>query len=240
MENNIILGKDICTNGVKADVKLKIDYDNYKVYGYINKCKFMWKYSKYLYPRLQVANNLHNRRVALNFVLETLRKNDIDHTDIIKISRLSEDSLFFDLKDGLWFSVYINGYIRGEIDGTEFVWDTKKYSNILLVEKGQYIKKMKSTRIISRIREEGYHSSVDLQEAIKQNMANLSNLQIAEGAFLDDTDKTYSESENNNPHNVDTNVTPKVPCMDELNLDNLDLSSINITYDDAYIDVGNN
>lgn len=233
MNNNIIIGKNIYVNGVENNIKIKWIEDEYKLCGYIGHCKFIWKYSKYLYPKLEKNNTVNNRRWAKDYIIETFKQNNIDYTEIIKISRLSKDSLFFDLKDNLWFSVYINGYVRGEIDGIEFVWDTKKYTNILLIRNGQYIGKMSSRRIIKRLKEEGYNNATELMDAIRTNKITLDNLTV-ELSFVD-TNAFLAEGFKNTAslkENVEKPINAKPNAIDILNID--------ISIEELNLEVGNN
>ena len=258
MENNTIFGRNITIGGITVDTKIKWTKEENKLYGYIGQCKFIWKYSRFQYPKLESGNTTEYRRMAKNFIIESFVQNNIPYSDILKTAFKSRDSIVFDEKDGLWFSVYINGYVRGQMDGCNFVWDTKKYKTILFINTNNSIVKgdsNDSSRIMKRIRQEGYHSANELIDAINSKKSTFKSAEVEinyedSGAFLSNNN---NNNENNDPCATNTVASSNVNKKNKEVKNNtnpsksnylctniqIDYSNRNLKLEDLELDIGN-
>lgn len=158
--------------GAKREVAAQINKTECKIFGVINKTRFVWRYSDMYYPSIDIKGDKETiskaRKLAREFILARLNKSKIDlgfkNKKQIKYVTMSNI-------DGVELSAFENGYIRGKIDGKDFAWNTFKYTEAAICNEryfeGSIIGITPTNRIINRVKHEGFNSFKELFSHVK-------------------------------------------------------------------------
>lgn len=167
---NMLLNKKMVeVNGFQREVALKIE--NNKMFGVINKVRFIWNYAKNPLPKLEVPADADGVKAAKYGRLYILKRLELDNIVLpIKTNERTVEYIHIEEKNGVWMNCFKNGYIRGSVDGVPFTWDPSKYSFAAVVNvagfKGNITQKIDTNRIKHRLKEAGYSSLNELKKSI--------------------------------------------------------------------------
>lgn len=168
---NMLLNKKVVElNGFEREVAIKIE--NNKMYGVLNKTRFIWDFTTHELPKVEVKNGADKIKAAKYGRLYILKRLEMDNIKLpIKTKPRTVDYISIPESNGVWMNCFQNGYIRGSIDGVAFTWDPAKYQQAVAVNmagfNGSITQKIDTNRIKARLREAGYTSLKVLLSAIK-------------------------------------------------------------------------
>lgn len=152
--------EEVIVNNIARNVGIKIE--NNKMYGVLNKTRFIWDYTNYAYPTVQVkegADKLKAAKYARLFIIERLNKDNVKLN--IKTFEKKVNYIHIEKKNGVWINAFENRYLRGQVDGVNFIWNTSKYNVAQAVteagNKGSYINtSIDINKIKERLKSEGF------------------------------------------------------------------------------------
>ena len=184
---NIIIGKDICINDISINVKIKINKEKFKIYGYLGAAKVIWNYSVNIYPVIEGCSDITYRRLAKDYIVETLLQNNISVKEIMLSCKQynKAGNKIIEIDRNNFIVVSFTGWIKGFVCGEEFVWDVNKYNKAIYVQGNNYRYCDLTDKITQWIINAGYKSINDLIYKLKVNKEGLSedyydNLEIIE------------------------------------------------------------
>lgn len=167
---NMLLNKKVVKlNGFEREVAIKIEGN--KMYGVLNKTRFIWDFTDHELPKVEVKNGADGIKAAKYGRLYILKRLEMDNINLpIKTKQRTVNYISIPESNGVWMNCFQNGYIRGSIDGIAFTWDPTKYQQAAAVNvagfKGSITQKIDTNRIKARLREAGYTSLKVLLAAI--------------------------------------------------------------------------
>lgn len=153
--NNILYGESRAY-GVLNKVQLKIDDENSRIYGYIGKGKFVWQYNLNIYPHVIGNDKVEYRRMAKEYVLDTLITNGISlYKYFCSCKVFNKDNLIIKSDDENFCIININGFIRGFKDNQQFIWNPLKYKKAVYVREGDCLLYLDASFVREWIKESG-------------------------------------------------------------------------------------
>lgn len=168
---NMLLNKKVVKlNGFEREVAIKIE--NNKMYGVLNKTRFVWDFVNHELPKVEVKNGGDGIKAARYGRLYILKRLEMDNINLpIKTKQRTVNYISIPANNGVWMNCFKNGYIRGSVDGITFTWNPSKYQQAVAVNtpgfKGSITQKIDTNRIKARLREAGYTSLKALLAAIE-------------------------------------------------------------------------
>lgn len=169
MDKKILEPKAVTINGFERNVAIKIE--GTRMIGLLNKTKFVWDYTKYEIPNVEVKNGGDKMKAARYGRLYILERLKMDNVVLpIKTKESTVNYIHIDNANGVWLNCFENGYIRGEVNGVPFVWNPSMYKNAVAVNipgfKGGITNTIDTSLIKKRLRDAGYKSFNQLKAAI--------------------------------------------------------------------------
>lgn len=160
--SKMVLGnKEVSINGIPRRVCIVIKGDC--MLGMLNETKFIWRYLKHSYPHVQVSEGVDGVKAAKYgrlYILERLKMDSISLP--IKTMESAVSYIHLDTENGVWCNCFVNGYIRGEVDGTPFAWNAAKYKEGAYVteagNKGHIAKLFPTDRVRKRLKAAGINT----------------------------------------------------------------------------------
>ena len=170
--SNIIIGKGICINDKSINTKIKIDNEQFKIYGYLGNAKVIWYYK----------NN-----IAVNEFILSCKQYAKDGNIKIEID-----------KNNFVIASY-NGWIKGFVNNNEFVWNTAKYKQAIYVSGCNYKYCDLTDTIIQWIKDAGYEDVNDLiyklkTTKIKQEEQYIMPDEIVEETMIEENNKYLNKN----------------------------------------------
>ena len=167
--NKLLKLTKVKVNNIPREVAVRIQGP--LMYGVINKTKFIWEYTKYTLPRVNVADKQSALKAAKYGRLFILKRLEMEGVKLnIKTTAPKVKYINIPAQDGVWMNVFENGYIRGCVDGQPFAWNPKQYKQAVAVNvagfNGNITQKIDTNRIKARLKAAGYTSLNKLLAAV--------------------------------------------------------------------------
>ena len=165
--NKLLNREMVELNGFKREVALKID--GYKMFGVINKTRFVWAYTKHELPNIEVKEGFDKLKAAKYGRLYILKRLEMEGVKLnIKTKERTVDYIHIPEENGVWCNVFENGYIRGCVNGAAFTWNPALYKMAVAVNEagfnGSITQKIDTDKIKARLRAAGYTSYNNLMK----------------------------------------------------------------------------
>lgn len=159
--------KEVTVNKFTREVAICIQGE--RMYGYVSKTQFIWDYTKWELPKMNVKENgVAAAKYGRLFILERLKADNIELD--IKTKERKVPYMHLDTLDGVWMNVFANGYIRGAINNVNFAWNPYEYREAVAVNtagfKGSITQKIDTEMIQNRIKKAGFFSVYDLVDHV--------------------------------------------------------------------------
>lgn len=166
--NKLLNREMVELNGFKREVALKIDGD--KMFGVINKTRFVWAYTKHELPNIEVKEGFDKLKAAKYGRLYILKRLEMEGVKLnIKTKERTIDYIHIPEENGVWCNVFENGYIRGCVNGAAFTWNPAMYKMAVAVNEagfnGTITQKIDTDKIKARLKAAGYTSYNNLMKA---------------------------------------------------------------------------
>lgn len=167
--NNLLPKQNVELNGFTREVAIKIEGN--KMFGLINKSRFIWDYTNNELPIVEVkpgADKLKAAKYGRLYILKRLEQANLNLP--IKTKNRNVNYITLEKSNGVWINCFKNGYMRGAVDGVPFTWDPSKYSRAAVVTepgfKGSIKHIVDTDRIKARLKEAGFNTLGELKRAI--------------------------------------------------------------------------
>lgn len=166
----LLLNKKVVElNGFEREVAIKVEGE--KMYGVLNKTRFVWDFVNHELPKVEVKNGGDGIKAARYGRLYILKRLEMDNINLpIKSKQRTVNYISIPENNGVWMNCFKNGYIRGSVDGIAFTWDPTKYQQAAAVNvagfKGSITQKIDTDRIKARLREAGFKNLSQLLQSI--------------------------------------------------------------------------
>lgn len=177
----ILNTQTVIVNNIERAVAIKIEGD--KMFGVLNKTRFIWDFKKYSLPTVEVKDPTSRAKAASYarlFILERLKMANINLD--IKTKASNVKYIHLDTVNGVWINAFENGYLRGQVDGVSFVWKPLQFKEAVSTDKGT--NKIDTARIRARLKAAGYNTYNTLMNAIKNGLDKTENYSASKSAYL--------------------------------------------------------
>ena len=199
--SNIIIGKGICINDKSINTKIKIDNEQFKIYGYIGNAKVIWYYKNNIYPFIKGYNDVFYRRIAKDYIVATLLQNNIAVNEfVLSCKQYAKDgNIKIEIDKNNFVIASYNGWIKGFVNNSEFVWNTAKYKQAIYVSGCDYKYCDLTDTIIQWIKDAGYEDVNDLiyklkTTKIKQEEQYIMPDEIVEETMIEENNKYLNKN----------------------------------------------
>ena len=210
--SNIIIGKGICINNKSINTKIKIDNEQFKIYGYLGNAKVIWYYKNNIYPFIKGYNDVFYRRIAKDYIIATLLQNNIAVNEfVLSCKQYAKDgNIKIEIDKNNFVIASYNGWIKGFVNNNEFVWNTTKYKQAIYVSGCNYKYCDLTDTIIQWIKDAGYEDVNDLIYKLKTTKIKQEEQYIMPDEIVEET-----MIEENNKY-----LNKNILNIDEVHLDN--------------------